>query len=793
MLDVAHLTGLLILGNPIHALLEPPKVTFTLNTDMRYTDFSKKYKGKLGSLVQDKERTAFYLLWLCEFLFCVPGYKITKEYLPFALCVQDGQLMALAPYLLATLYKALFSFVDKKISGNCGGPFWLFQAWLYAYFPKARPPQANTLKLVFHSYVEQLLTYNSQPILTFRNHLTMFYNLPSKRPSNLYMPFQNFQFSSSRLRFLFTDPSDLHNEQVQEQNEAWRHILTSRHVLVGCSTSSTKMSNCSFETYCPNQWSRQLGLSQGIPYPYFHPTIHEEIGSRIYFKDPRQAESILTENTKLFQDFGPFFIKPTSDCSTAFDHWWGLMTAIIFCKPLETWLHNTCIHNQGPISSPSKLKATAKIGPAAKPLVRDQHKGKAPMDPTTQTNTPSAPQLMRKRRRLLLTAADDEDPSTSPQHIHPIPNPISNVPREPTVQPTPPPPEASQQTSLQPASQSSSQQSTQSASQHPSTSPQHIDPIPSPITNVPREPTVEPTPTPPQASQQTSLQPPSQSLPQQSTQSASHNPSQLEPPPIALRDVTVGAVSMEVDCPGGTEPIIVPSVFSPQPSPSNPSNSQTSNKESERIDFDISINSQSSPTDDNTKFPQPEVHNNQGMDIIHDSSPRPMSAKELEGPHDFPLLAELEKEPEGTDAAISSVPETTPPAATTAVEQGQPSARTLSRQDVQTKKDFLNEAHTISTSLKLSQQTSIAILEQHSALELKETKLMAELASVRQRKAHLQQQHDQLNQEARMMLSQIRHRSASIQTTKAELDQAQAMLADAQSEWGVLAILFPKS
>jgi len=334
-------------------------VTFTLNTDMCYTDFAKKYQGKPGSPVDDKERTVFYLLWLCEFLFCVPGYKITKEYLSLALCMQDGQLMALAPYLLATLYKALFFFVDKKISGNCCDPFWLFQAWLYAYFPEARPPLPNTLKPVCYFYAEQLLTYNSQPILTFRNHLTIFYNLPSQRPSNLYMPFQNFEFSSSRLRFLFTDPSDLHNEQVQEQNESWRHILTSRHVLVGCSISSAKLSSCSFETYCPNQWSRQFGLSQTIPYPYFHPTIHEEIGSRIHLEDPTQAESILTENTKLFQDFGPFFFKPASDCSAAFDHWWGLMSAIIFCKPLESCLNNTCIHIQGRISSPSKLKATS--------------------------------------------------------------------------------------------------------------------------------------------------------------------------------------------------------------------------------------------------------------------------------------------------------------------------------------------------------------------------------------------------------------------------------------------------
>ena len=57
-----------------------------------------------------------------------------------------------------------------------------------------------------------------------------------------------------------------------------------------------------------------------------------------------------------------------------------------------------------------------------------------------------------------------------------------------------------------------------------------------------------------------------------------------------------------------------------------------------------------------------------------------MSEKELEGPHDFSLLPELEKEPEGADAAISSVPETTPLAATTTAEQGQPSVRTLSGQ-----------------------------------------------------------------------------------------------------------------
>lgn len=46
VLDVAHLTGLPILGLEISALLEPIKVPFTLETGMSYTDFTKNYEGK---------------------------------------------------------------------------------------------------------------------------------------------------------------------------------------------------------------------------------------------------------------------------------------------------------------------------------------------------------------------------------------------------------------------------------------------------------------------------------------------------------------------------------------------------------------------------------------------------------------------------------------------------------------------------------------------------------------------------------------------------------------------------
>ena len=39
------------------------------------------------------------------------------------------------PLVLGSLYKGLNDFVVNKITNNVSGPFWLFQAWLIAYFP----------------------------------------------------------------------------------------------------------------------------------------------------------------------------------------------------------------------------------------------------------------------------------------------------------------------------------------------------------------------------------------------------------------------------------------------------------------------------------------------------------------------------------------------------------------------------------------------------------------------------------------------------------------------------------
>ena len=121
---IVHLTGLPTSNQHISALITP-QTPIKLDTDLRYG----KVQHKIESLAPtDEERTLFYLLWLSQHFLCVPGFKICKEYLALATCIQEGIELAFAPFLLGTLYRGLFSLVDKEIDHNCGGPFWLFQA-----------------------------------------------------------------------------------------------------------------------------------------------------------------------------------------------------------------------------------------------------------------------------------------------------------------------------------------------------------------------------------------------------------------------------------------------------------------------------------------------------------------------------------------------------------------------------------------------------------------------------------------------------------------------------------------
>lgn len=118
ILDVVHLTGLPVVGQHISALLTPQNVDFNIATNISYGSFMKKYQ-KFGLEPTDEERIAFYLLWLCQFFFCIPSFKVTKEYLSLATGIQEGAELAFAPFLLAILYNGLFTLTTKEIDVNC--------------------------------------------------------------------------------------------------------------------------------------------------------------------------------------------------------------------------------------------------------------------------------------------------------------------------------------------------------------------------------------------------------------------------------------------------------------------------------------------------------------------------------------------------------------------------------------------------------------------------------------------------------------------------------------------------
>lgn len=138
VLDIIHLTGLSSLGMEVNATLDhqPYDPPFDISEGpWSYSNFIAMYSTSDDQEPSFNEKIAFYLYWLNRYLLCVSGVKITKEYIRLA---QDTKL-ALAPFVLGTLYKGLWSFVQSKITSNCGDPFWILQAWLYAYFPTIKP------------------------------------------------------------------------------------------------------------------------------------------------------------------------------------------------------------------------------------------------------------------------------------------------------------------------------------------------------------------------------------------------------------------------------------------------------------------------------------------------------------------------------------------------------------------------------------------------------------------------------------------------------------------------------
>lgn len=228
--------------------------------------------------------------------------------------------MALALLFLG-LYRGLYTFVVKKVTDPYGGPLWIFQAWLYAYFPQIKPIYDIPLRdeedrAPCCCYTEFLLSYTPEAEDASFGRYFRFFGDPLSQP--IFTQFANLEYSSSRLKTLFEDSEG----NPKEKQQFWASILTLRHIPIGFSVSTNWFANCSFENYSPSQFARQFVMVQGIPVPFMHPTITEPAFLRLTIK--RNPDIIIKpivddylRRIKAFE-FIPF--QTVNSCITAFIH-----------------------------------------------------------------------------------------------------------------------------------------------------------------------------------------------------------------------------------------------------------------------------------------------------------------------------------------------------------------------------------------------------------------------------------------------------------------------------------------
>ena len=100
---------------------------------------------------RDYEHVAFLSLWLSRYVFpSLPEKVVSKQVLPVAIHLSSKTRMALAPAVLASLYKNLTLLKNQAMSPREGitasGPLKLLQLWAFERFPSLGPSIPNTLK-----------------------------------------------------------------------------------------------------------------------------------------------------------------------------------------------------------------------------------------------------------------------------------------------------------------------------------------------------------------------------------------------------------------------------------------------------------------------------------------------------------------------------------------------------------------------------------------------------------------------------------------------------------------------
>lgn len=214
------------------------------------------------------------------------------EFAPFAKALVLQRNVALAPYVLGHVYRACSLFCEKPLDANQGGPFWILQLWLFAYFTELQSECLKFLEPNPTTHGMKLANVSLYPS-NFAFYFSFFHQFPASPSSHSFRLFESINIGPFWLRTFLSDRSC---SQPQYKN-MWASILIPRELFIG--TMKPRAYKCITEHYCPAQFAGQFGFSQRIPIP-----LCSQTNLSLTSKDLKVRRSRLEEATsKFIQDF----------------------------------------------------------------------------------------------------------------------------------------------------------------------------------------------------------------------------------------------------------------------------------------------------------------------------------------------------------------------------------------------------------------------------------------------------------------------------------------------------------
>ncbi|XVF77821.1 hypothetical protein PTKIN_Ptkin14bG0077500 [Pterospermum kingtungense] len=263
--DVMILGGFSTLGEPVTRPLQGNlvKTEEEMNKKRLIMSRNKSKKASHGCWIkhfmeQEEERgyehVAFLSLWLSRYVFpSLPEKIVSQQVFPVAIHLSSNTKMALAPAVLASLYKNLTWLKNQAMSCpeeiTVSGPLQLLQLWAFERFPCLGPTTPNTLKpgepraARFHRLSAKISLSLVRSVLRLPdNFVWRPYIADLKNWSH-----PSYYKQSSFLAFDYNDRDD-------DLNSFARCLVAC--VLVGL--------DCK-EEYLPHRVAMQLGYDQGLP------------------------------------------------------------------------------------------------------------------------------------------------------------------------------------------------------------------------------------------------------------------------------------------------------------------------------------------------------------------------------------------------------------------------------------------------------------------------------------------------------------------------------------------------